>query len=84
MRTSFGGSGGRKRIWQLAANFIYGQVKKLHRRRWLVKVERVMLCGSFEVLANRLKAVGLSGRLNTAFVERLNLTPPLAGKVWLC
>jgi hypothetical protein len=33
-----------------------------------------MLCGSFEALANRLKSVGLSGRLNTAFVERLNLT----------
>ena len=66
--------GSRKRIWHLAADFIYGQVKKLQRRRRLVKVERVMLCGSFEVIANRLKAVGLSGRLNTAFVERLNLT----------
>ena len=72
--------GGRKRVWQLAADFIYGQVKKLQRRRRLVKVERVMLCGSFEALAHRLKAAGLSGRLNTAFVERLNLTSPLAGK----
>jgi hypothetical protein len=68
----------------LAVDFIYGQVKKFQRRRRLVKVERVMLCGSFEGLANRLKAAGLSGRLNTAFVERLNLTPPLAGKGWLC
>jgi hypothetical protein len=67
-------AGGRKRIWQLAADFIYGQVKKLQRRRRLVKVERVMLCGSFEALARRLKAAGLSGRLNTASVERLNLT----------
>ena len=65
--------GGRKRVWQFAADFIYGQGKKLQRRRRLVKVERVMLCGSFEALAHRLKAVGLSGRLNTAFVERLNL-----------
>jgi hypothetical protein len=76
--------GGRKRLRQLAADFIYGQVKTLPRRRRLVKVERVVLCGSFEVPAHRLKAVGLSGRLNTAFVERLNLTPPLAGKGWLC
>ena len=66
--------GGRKRLWQLAADFIYAQVKKLQRRRRLVKVERIMLCGSFEALASRLKAAGLSGRLNTAFVERLNLT----------
>jgi transposase-like protein len=41
--------GSRKRMWQLAADFIYGQVKKLQRRRRLVRVERVMLCGSFEV-----------------------------------
>ena len=66
--------GGRKRLWQRAADFIYGQVKRPQRRRRLVKVEQVMLCGSFEGLANRLKSVGLSGRLNTAFVERLNLT----------
>jgi IS1 family transposase len=66
--------GGHKRAWQIAADFIYGQVKKLQRRRRLVKVERVMLWGSLEVLARRLKAAGLSGRLNTAFVERLNLT----------
>ena len=35
--------GGRKRAWQLAADFIYGQVKKLQRRRRLVKVDRGML-----------------------------------------
>ena len=67
-------AGGRKRIWRLAADFIYGQVKKLQRRRRLVKVERVMRWGNVEVLAQRLKAAGLSGRLNTAFVGRLNLT----------
>ena len=66
--------GGRKRIWQPAADFMYGQVQKFQRRRRLVKVERVMLWGSVQALAHRLKAAGLSGRLNTAFVERLNLT----------
>ncbi len=66
--------GSRKRVWQLATDLIYGQVKKLQRRRRLVKVERVMLWGSFEALVSRLKAAGLSGRLNTAYIERLNLT----------
>ena len=66
--------GGRKRVWHLAADFIYGQVKKVQRRRRLVKVERLMLWGAFETLTRRLKAAGLSGRLNTAFIERLNLT----------
>ena len=31
---------GRKRVWQMAGDFIYGQVKKLQRRRRLVKVDR--------------------------------------------
>lgn len=59
--------GGRKRLWQIATDFVYGQVKKLQRSRRLVKVERVMLWGSFAALTRHLKAVGLSGRLNTAF-----------------
>jgi len=33
-----------------------------------------MLCGLRETLRQRLKDAGLSGRLNTAFIERLNLT----------
>ena len=67
-------AGSRKRVWQIAADFIYGQVKKLQRRRRLVKVELHMLWGEWSLLRNRLKAAGLTGRLNTAFIERLNLT----------
>jgi len=79
--------GGRKRLWQMATDFIYGQVKKLQQRRRLVKVERVMLWGSCEALVSGLKAAGLSGRLNTAFIERLNLTlrqgvAPLSRRTW--
>ena len=67
-------AGSRKRVWQLAADFIYGQVKKLQRRRRLIKVELRMLWGQWSLLRHRLKAAGLTGRLNTAFIERLNLT----------
>jgi hypothetical protein len=63
-----------KLIWEIAAGFIYAQVKKIHRRRKLVKVEHLMLCGEREKLTTGLKALGLSGKINTAFVERLNLT----------
>ncbi len=67
-----GGSG--KRAWQIAADFVYGQVKKVQRRRRLIKVELQMLWGEWGQLRTRLKAAGVTGRLNTAFVERLNLT----------
>ena len=63
-----------KPTWEIAAGFLYAQVKKIHRRRKLVKVEHLMLCGEREKLTTGLKALGLSGQINTAFVERLNLT----------
>jgi IS1 family transposase len=64
----------RKPVWQVAAELLYGQVKKIVRRRRLVKVEHKMLWGELENLKAGLKKIGLSGRINTAFVERLNLT----------
>jgi transposase InsO family protein len=33
-----------------------------------------MLCGNWEHLQDGLQALGLSGKINTAFIERLNLT----------
>jgi IS1 family transposase len=66
--------GRRARRWQLAAGLIYGQVKKTYRRRKLVRVTQVMRCGTGVELSAALKQVGLSGRINTAFIERLNLT----------
>jgi IS1 family transposase len=66
--------GQRAQRWQLAAGLIYGQVKKTYRRRKLVRVTPVMRCGTYVELTATLKQLGLSGRLNTAFIERLNLT----------
>jgi IS1 family transposase len=68
------GVGQRACQWQLAAGLIYGQVKKTYRRRRLVRVTHVMRCGTRAALKVALTGLGLSGRLNTAFVERLNLT----------
>ena len=53
---------------------IYGQVKKTYRRRKVVRVTRLMRSGTPEALRAALTQLGLSGRLNTAFVERVNLT----------
>jgi len=66
--------GRRARQWQVAAGLIYGQVKKRYQRRKLVRVTQVMRYGTRERLKTALRELGLSGRLNTAFVERLNLT----------
>jgi hypothetical protein len=65
---------GCKPVWRVAADLVYGQVKKIVRRRRLVKVEHTMLWGEQKDLKAGLQRIGLSGRINTAFVERLNLT----------
>jgi IS1 family transposase len=75
------------RQWQVAAGLIYGQVKKSERRRKLVRVTQVMRLGTGDALKVALQGLGLSGRLNTAFIERVNLTirhgiAALARRTW--
>ena len=75
------------RQWQVEAGLIYGQVKKSYRRRKLVRVSQVMRLGTEAALKVALQGLGLSGRLNTAFIERVNLTirhgiAALARRTW--
>jgi IS1 family transposase len=69
-----GATGRRARQWHVAPGLIYGQIRKRYRRKRLLGVTPVMRCGTAEDLRVALRNLGLSGRLNTAFVERVNLT----------
>jgi IS1 family transposase len=60
--------------WRVAADLIYSQVKKSYCRRKLVRVTHVMRLGTEEAFKVALQGLGFSGRLNTAFIERVNLT----------
>ena len=64
-----------KRQWQVALDLLYSQVKQSYRRRRLARVERRMRLGDRAHRTERLKALGVSDTLNTAFVECHNLTP---------
>jgi IS1 family transposase/transposase-like protein len=75
------------RQWQVEPRLIYGQVKKSYRRRKLVRVSQVMRLGTEAALKAALQGMGFSGRLNTAFIERVNLTvrhgiAALARRTW--
>jgi hypothetical protein len=75
------------RQWQVAAGLIYGQVKKSYRRHKLACVTPVMRLGAQATLRSALQRLGFSGRLNTAFIERVNLTvrhgvAALARRTW--
>lgn len=71
----------------MAQELIYGQVNKSYRRRKLIRVTHVMRLGTEAVLISALQRLGFSGRLNTAFIERVNLTirhgiAALARRTW--
>jgi hypothetical protein len=75
------------RRWQVAAGLSYGQVQKSSRRRKLVRVTPLMRLGTEAALTAGLQELGLSGRLNTAFIEPVNLTvrhgvAALARRTW--
>jgi len=71
---------GKKPVWALLSEFVYGKVisfaeQTQHRRRHrTVEVEQRILWGEEKHYRERLKKAVLSGRINTAFVECLNLT----------
>jgi len=69
---------GRKaRQWQVAPGLIYGQVKKSYQRRKLMRVTHVLRLGTSAALKATLQRLGFSGRLNTAFIERVRRKPAL-------
>ena len=75
------------RQWQVEAKLIYGQVKKCYRHRKLRRVTHVMRLGTEAALTATLQELGFSGKLNTAFIERVNLTvrhgvAALARRTW--
>jgi IS1 family transposase len=78
---ALGRRGRNVRRWQVEPSLIYGQVKKSYRQRKLVQVTHVMRLGSEDALKLALQHLGFSGRLNTAFIERVNLTVR-HGRLW--
>jgi hypothetical protein len=61
-------------VWVLLSDLVYGQVVNHQRRRKLDNLEGRIVCGEKDAYRERLKAAGLSGRVNSSFVERVNLT----------
>jgi IS1 family transposase/transposase-like protein len=78
---------GRRRHWQVDPALLHGQVQKRYRRRRLVRIRYQMCSGSRRALRIALRCLGWSGKLQTAFIERLNLTArqsvaALARRTW--
>jgi IS1 family transposase len=67
-------AGRRRRRWEVHPAVLYGQVHKRYQRRRLVRIKYQMQCGTRGALRSALRHLGWSGKLQTAFVERVNLT----------
>lgn len=63
-----------KPSWMVLASFVYAQVVKTQKCFRLVSVETRLVWGMPAAYFSRLRAAGLSGRINTSYVERANLT----------
>ncbi len=63
-----------KPSWMVLTNFVYAQVIKTQRRFRPVSVDARFVWGLPSEYFSRLKSAGLSGRINTSFIERANLT----------
>jgi IS1 family transposase len=67
-------AGKRKLVWQVLPSLLYGQFRKVKAGRKLKQVYSKMLCGERSALQTVLRSIGLSGGIQTSYVERLNLT----------
>ncbi len=73
--------------WQVDPRLLYGQVHKIRVGYQLQSMYTIAVCGTRDQLREALGALRLTGRIMTAFVERVNLTlrqhvPPLARRTW--
>jgi IS1 family transposase len=67
-------NGEKKPVWMILSSFLYAQVIKQQRRFRLISVEHRFLWGHPDEYTASLKLNGLSGNINTSFVERAKLT----------
>ena len=66
--------GERRRVWTVQAQRLYAQVIKRYRRRRVAEVWQHVDLGTPDQFRQALRALGLSGLIQTAFIERLYLT----------
>jgi transposase-like protein len=66
--------GARQDHWQVDERLQYGQQVKRRERRHVVQTMTRTVCGQRRHLVQRLRAVGLSGLVQTYAIERVNLT----------
>ncbi|MFO7684346.1 MAG: DDE-type integrase/transposase/recombinase [Chloroflexota bacterium] len=79
--------GARKFHWQTDENLLYGQFRKVRNGFRITNIYTIVQWGERQLIKKKLQAIGLTGKIQTSFVERLNLTlreltAPLSRRTW--
>jgi len=79
--------GARKDHWRVDKELMYGQFRKVRKGFRIANIYTIVQWGERQKIKAKLQAVGLTGKIQTSFVERLNLTlreltAPLSRKTW--
>ena len=80
-------NGARKDHWQVDKHLLYGQFRKVRKGFRIANIYTLVLWGERQAIKQALQAIELTGKIQTSFVERLNLTlreltAPLSRKTW--
>lgn len=67
-------AGKRLSVWQVTGSLLYGQLRKVHTHGKVKFSSTRMLLGTRDAFRTAMHSLGLTGTIQTAFVERLNLT----------
>jgi len=74
-------------VWQVDPRLLYGQLHKITSGYTLKYMYTQALCGTRAELRNALQSLDLTGKIMTAYIERVNLTlrehiAPLSRRTW--
>jgi IS1 family transposase len=77
----------RKLHWIPDPRLLYAQLRKIRRGRRVIAIDHLVRLGNFSLMLIMLCALGFSGLVQTAFIERANLTyraliAPRARRTW--
>lgn len=79
--------GKRNQAWQIDPRLLYGRLNKIRQGRKLKYAFTEVVSGTRDQLRTGLQTLGFSGRIHTAYIERLNLflretVAPLSRRTW--
>ena len=79
--------GARKFHWKTDENLLYGQFRKVRQAFRIINIYTIVQWGERQIIKKKLQAIDLTGKIQTSFVERMNLTlreltAPLSRRTW--